>query len=105
MTELNIYTENATVSIKNDKLEFYHAKNGPIPELEALLGDKEDNAAASADPMSLDTKAHAAQYRDMIGAINENREPLVNGEAGRAAMALIEAIHQASEGESWRIVE
>jgi predicted dehydrogenase len=105
MAELMICTENATISIRDDKLNFYHAKNGPIPELEALLGGTDDNAAASADPLNLDTRAHAAQYRDMACAINENREPLVNGEAGRVPLALIETIYQASESETWRPVK
>ncbi len=40
--------------------------------------------------------AHREQFADFIAAIQDNRPPLVDGEAGRAAVALIQAIYQSS---------
>ena len=42
---------------------------------------------------------HTSLYKDMIDAIENNREPYVNGEAGRRALELVLAIYKsASEG-------
>ncbi len=40
--------------------------------------------------------AHRAQFADFINAIHENRPSLVEGEAGRAAVALIQAIYESA---------
>jgi predicted dehydrogenase len=100
MAELNIYAEKATVSVRDDRLAFYYAKDGPIPELDALLAGKSGQAAVT-DPLALDTKGHVSQYLDMIDAINNNREPVVTGEEGRLPLVLIETIYLASEKENW----
>jgi predicted dehydrogenase len=100
MAELSIYTEKATVCVRDDKLNFYSCKDGVVPELEALMAEKK-TAAAVADPMALDTAGHREQYLDMIDAIHRNREPMVNGEDGRLPLSLVEAIYRASEREEW----
>jgi predicted dehydrogenase len=100
MAELNVYMEKATVSVRDDRLAFYHAKDGPIPELDALLAGKSGQAAVT-DPLALDTKGHVSQYLDMIDAINNNREPAVTGEEGRLPLVLVETIYAASEKENW----
>ncbi len=47
---------------------------------------------------------HARLYRDMIDAIQENREPYVNGAAGRSALELVLAIYlSASTGKSIKL--
>jgi predicted dehydrogenase len=103
MAELNIYTEKATVSIRDDKLAFYHAKDGPIPELDALLADESGQGAVT-DPLALDTRGHVSQYLDMIDAINKDRDPVVTGEEGRLPLVLIETIYGASEKENWTLL-
>lgn len=40
--------------------------------------------------------AHRAQFAEFIHAIHENRDPLVDGIAGRAAVALIHAVYESS---------
>ena len=40
--------------------------------------------------------AHRAQFGEFVRAVRENREPLVNGPAGRAAVALIHAIYESA---------
>jgi predicted dehydrogenase len=97
MAELCIYTDKATVRVKDDKLEYYASTDGSVPELEALLNEKKAGLAAVADPMSLVTSAHRDQYLDMMAAIRENREPLVNGREGMLPISLIEAMYRASD--------
>lgn len=47
---------------------------------------------------------HTPLYRDVIEAIQQNREPYVNGEAGRRALELVLAIYQsAAEGKAVKL--
>ncbi|MDR2933061.1 MAG: Gfo/Idh/MocA family oxidoreductase [Oscillospiraceae bacterium] len=101
MAELNIYAENATICVRNDSLAFYESKTGKIAELDALLAQKREVEAAVADPLALDTAGHRAQYLDMISAIFEDRDPVLDGAQGRQPLALIDAIHRASEQGTW----
>ena len=40
--------------------------------------------------------AHRAQFADFVHAIRENRDPLVDGKAGRAAVELIHAVYESA---------
>lgn len=62
--------------------------------------------SGSSDPMAVDYKLHLAQIKDMIEAIQEDKEPLVNGETARKSLELILAIYQSSkENKLIRIVK
>lgn len=50
----------------------------------------------AADPTDVGGTGHRAQFIDMIDAIRNNREPLVNGEEGRHALEIILAIYESS---------
>ncbi|MCX6937188.1 MAG: Gfo/Idh/MocA family oxidoreductase [Verrucomicrobia bacterium] len=56
----------------------------------------QETAASSTDSAWKWGDAHREQFADFIAAIHENRPPLVDGDAGRAAVALIQAIYQSS---------
>ena len=71
---LSIFGEKGTVVIKNGKIDtwrFEDEKNFDKIEYEEI------------------SPGHVPLYRDFIEAINENREPLVNGEEGKKAMEII----------------
>ncbi len=53
-------------------------------------------SSGSSDPMAVDYKLHKAQIEDMVKAIQENRDPLVTGEAARKSLELILAIYRSS---------
>jgi predicted dehydrogenase len=101
-SELNIYGEKGTISIKNDKLDFYRLKEGPIPEFDELIEEEavKKNAAVF-KPEDIDMDSHRKQYEDIVAAVKENREPLVNGEEGRMSLAIINAIYEASDKRKW----
>lgn len=44
--------------------------------------------------------AHRAQFADFVAAVRENRDPLVDGASGRAAVALIQAVYQSARSGS-----
>ena len=50
----------------------------------------------TSDPMAIGHQLHLAQYRDMLDAILENREPLVNGTISRKSLELIRGIYASS---------
>ncbi len=104
-SELNIYGENGTVSIKNDKLDFYKIKDGTIPEFDELAARQNTDAAAVSKAEDLDTSSHKKQYEDIARALNENRKPMINGEEGRKALAIVNAIYEASEKQCWITVK
>jgi UDP-N-acetyl-2-amino-2-deoxyglucuronate dehydrogenase len=100
-SELNIYGEDGSVSIKNDRLDFYAVKSGSIPEMDKLKRFDSGESAAVSKAENLDTEAHKKQYEDFLMSITEDREPLINGEEGRKAIALINAIYQSSKEKKW----
>ncbi len=66
-------------------------------------------AAATSAPISTSTlsdekspapwkwgDAHRAQFADFVAAVRADRQPLVNGHSGRAAVALIHAVYESS---------
>lgn len=66
-------------------------------------GDTEEVAGSGAsDPMSFPITCHKRQIQDMIDAIREDREPLVNGREGRKALEIIQGIYRSSR--SGRVV-
>ncbi len=52
--------------------------------------------SAAADPSAVSGGGHAAQFIDMIQAIREDREPLVNGAEGKKPLAIILGIYESA---------
>jgi UDP-N-acetyl-2-amino-2-deoxyglucuronate dehydrogenase len=50
----------------------------------------------AADPAALDVSGHAAQIADLLAAIDEGREPAVNGQAGRDALQIVCAVYESA---------
>ena len=71
---LSIFGEKGTVVIKNGKIETWRFE------------DERDYDNAELDETNL---GHTPLYKDFIDAINDNSEPLVNGEEGKKAVEII----------------
>lgn len=71
---LSIFGEKGTVVIKNGHIEIWN------------FADKKDYDSAELDEANL---GHMPLYKDFIDAINNNKEPLVNGEEGKKAVEII----------------
>jgi UDP-N-acetyl-2-amino-2-deoxyglucuronate dehydrogenase len=52
--------------------------------------------AAAADAAAIGAGAHAAQFADMLAAIDEGREPSVTGQDGRAAVEVACAVYESA---------
>ena len=48
------------------------------------------------DPAALDVSGHAAQITDLLAAIDEGREPAVDGQAGRDALQIVCAVYESA---------
>jgi UDP-N-acetyl-2-amino-2-deoxyglucuronate dehydrogenase len=53
-------------------------------------------AGAGGDPRGIAPTGHIAIFRDFVGALRENRAPLVDGTEGRRSLATVLAIYQAA---------
>lgn len=71
---LSIFGEKGTVVIKNGKIDIWRFE------------DEKDYDNADLDESNL---GHTPLYKDLIDAINKDREPLVNGEEGKKAVDII----------------
>jgi predicted dehydrogenase len=97
---LEIIGTTGTAIIENDQLLKHYLRN-LNSESEAInLADKnhngEDRDHASVNPSALDGASHRLQFIDMINAIQEDREPLINGEEGLKPLKIILAIYQSA---------
>ncbi|WP_223820930.1 Gfo/Idh/MocA family protein [Bacillus sp. S3] len=98
---LEIIGTNGTAVIENDQLIKHYLRN-PTNETEAvnLAGvnneDGGEPAHASVNPAALDGASHRLQFIDMMNAIQEDREPLVNGEEGLKPLKIILAIYESA---------
>jgi len=54
------------------------------------------NAGAAADPAAIDVASHAAQIADLLAAVEEGREPAVDGQAGRDALEIVCAVYESA---------
>jgi len=65
----------------------------------ATVGDTEEKVLdpTAKDPPTVYGFGHTALYADFLDALEQNREPLVNGEAGKKALELILAIYKSQK--------
>ena len=51
---------------------------------------------AAADPAAVEVASHAAQLADLLAAVEQGREPAVDGQAGRDALEIICAVYESA---------
>lgn len=90
---LEIYGERGNIILEGGQLIEWNIQGAESP----IQKDQLLKQGGTSDPMAVDYKLHMAQIRDMVSAIQEDREPLVNGEEARKSLALIQAIYQSSQ--------
>ena len=90
---LEIHGEKGTIILEGGKIKTWEMQ-GVKQELEELLTNEKSGGAS--DPMAISIDGHLAQYRDFIDAIENDREPMVNGIEGRKSLEIVRAIYQSS---------
>jgi predicted dehydrogenase len=63
------------------------------------VGDTEESVLnpSEQDPPTVYGFGHSALYADFLDAIEQDREPLINGEAGKKALEIILAIYKSQK--------
>jgi predicted dehydrogenase len=86
-----------TATLEDDRIVRW-AFDAAQPGDETLLAGQGGSAANSgaADPRAIGVEGHRRVIADMVDALRQNRSPLVAGEEGRRAVALIESIYAAA---------
>lgn len=83
---------------EEDIKEWRFAAETPADEaLRQRLSHKTKTGGGASDPKAIGHHGHTAQFLDVMGAIQEQRPPLIDGAEGRRAVELILAIYQAAE--------
>lgn len=88
--ELNVFAERGVVALHDAAVARWEAPGVPPPPPAEAPG------SGSADPAAVGSLGHLRQWRDILDALREGRDPLVTGEAALATLALIVAIEEAS---------
>jgi UDP-N-acetyl-2-amino-2-deoxyglucuronate dehydrogenase len=97
---LEIIGTTGTAVIENDQLTKHYLRDLNNESEVINLATKNHNGKtrnhASVNPSALDGSSHRLQFIDMINAIQEDREPLINGEEGLKPLKIILAIYQSA---------
>ena len=101
--EIDVFGKDGSVILKNQRIEERHLRSG-----EAYTGSARTNELAikADDTVYAESKygkasgssedTHIYQIQDMIDAVKQGREPLVNGEEGRKALEIVLAVYESS---------
>lgn len=90
---LEIFGEKGSIILEGGSIIEWNIKDSENP----VKNGPSKQKSGSSDPMAVDYSLHKAQIQDMAEAIQENREPFVNGETARKSLELITAIYQSSK--------
>lgn len=96
-TELNVFGENGSVFIRNDRLYNYKLVTGTDDKFEQLMKQEDHFTKFN----NYDITAHIAQFVDVIDAVENNRDPFITGEEGIDTLKIIKAIYMSSEMNDW----
>jgi len=92
-TTLDIHGDKGTVILEEQTIKQFEIMD------EEFSFDEidEGKAGGSDDPGNIASYGHVIQIQDFVEAINEDREPMVNGESARKAVEVILAIYKSAE--------
>ncbi|MBS1812504.1 MAG: Gfo/Idh/MocA family oxidoreductase [Acidobacteria bacterium] len=89
---LEISGERGTIVLDGDEITVWEI-DGEASAAESA----EQLTDGSSNPAAISTEGHRRQIEDMVHAVRENREPIVNGHEGRKSLEVVCALYQAAE--------
>ncbi|MBM1104622.1 Gfo/Idh/MocA family oxidoreductase [Aurantibacter crassamenti] len=92
---LEIYGEKGSILLEGGSIIQWNVQDSDKPVSIAAVSD----GSGASDPTSIGHQNHKTVIQDMIGAINENRKPLVDGAEAKKAVEVITAFYRSSEEE------
>ncbi len=97
---LGIYGEDGTIEIEGNRIVTWKFRNErECDETQREIG-KEKQGGGASEATGIGISNHHQQMQEIISAILEDKEPLVNGREGRKSVAIIEAIYKAATSHS-----
>ncbi|MFZ5816509.1 MAG: Gfo/Idh/MocA family protein [Bacillota bacterium] len=89
--ELNLFFERGSVLLSGSQVLRWEVPDlPPPPKAEPATG-------GASDPRAIGNAGHLAQWQEILDALRYRRRPLVAGEDGLAALALVLAIYESSQ--------
>lgn len=89
---LDIYGSEGSVIIENDQISEWQLKSGEACDLEKV----ETGFIGGTSSRDIWPDGHMRQIYDVIQSIREDREPRVNGEEARKALAIVLAVYESA---------
>ncbi len=88
---LNLYGEKGTIKLEGASIAHWTVPDVPRPD----LGQAQASAGV-ADPKLSSHTHHRRQIEDVLASIEQRRPPLVSGDDGRRAVALVEGVYRSA---------
>ena len=88
---LEVYGTNGSIIYEGGFIKEWNVKG-----VKMKLDKKEADDHDASDPNLVDASLHQSQLEDFVKAIQEDREPIVNGEEGLKSIRIIQAIYESS---------
>ena len=93
---LSITGEKGSARLEDGALTEWKIAGREDEESEVLARFAAVSGSGGGDPTTISSKGHELQFRDVVAAIREGRQPLVTGRDGRDALELILAVYESS---------
>lgn len=90
--KLEVYGKNGSVILEAGKITHQN-----ILGFEYSGPKKNSEGSGFSDPMAIGHQLHLKQFRDFLEAVNNDREPLINGQEARKSLELILGIYTSSK--------
>jgi predicted dehydrogenase len=92
---IEIHGENGTIRVEGESIVSWDVPGENKDEMIAQLSDGVGDAAS--DPTAIAGDGHQMQIADLLDAIKDGREPMVNGEEARKAVEFILAVYKSAQ--------
>ena len=92
---IELHGEKGSILIEGEDIRMWVVEDKEGKERDRLAEIKK-SGKVSLKPFNF-SKGHLEQIKDMVDAIKEDREPIVNGEEGRKSIEIILAIYESSK--------
>jgi len=97
---LGIYGEDGTIEIEGNRIVTWRFRNEKKEDEKKRMIGKNEQGGGGSTATGIGLRNHGQQMREIINAILEGKEPLVDGKEARKSVAIIEAIYRASTSHS-----
>lgn len=91
---VELHGENGSIRIDGEKIVTWAVPGEEKEHIESQLSDNIGDAAS--DPTAISADGHQMQIADLLDAVNEDREPMINGEEARKAVEFILAVYESA---------